>query len=93
MPQIKGTYATENASKYLQQLCKHLAHKIDVDYTATDGQAQFPFGTAVLSASESTLTVTCDVSDAQSIATLHHVIDSHLAKFAFREDFEHMDWT
>ena len=26
-----GTFTTDHASKYLQQLCKHFAHKIEVE--------------------------------------------------------------
>ena len=34
-----GTFTTPNASKYLQQLCKHFAHKVDVEYDETRGKA------------------------------------------------------
>ena len=32
---------TEYASRYLQQLCKHFAHKIPVAFSKTDGRIAF----------------------------------------------------
>ena len=32
-----GTYATPNGSKYLQQLCKHFAHKAEVTFDSLSG--------------------------------------------------------
>ncbi|WP_417270373.1 DUF2218 domain-containing protein [Celeribacter sp.] len=93
MIKAKGTYATANGSKYLQQLCKHFAHKIDVEFTETDGTCTFPFGTAVLNATDAGLTVECDLEKAEQVEMFHNVIDKHLAKFAFRENFEAMTWS
>lgn len=33
---------TPNAGKYLQQLCKHFAHKVEVDYGDGHGSAASP---------------------------------------------------
>lgn len=88
-----GTYTTENASKYLVQLCKHFAHKIEVDYDNTSGSCSFPMGTATMQADETLLTVNIKVSDNEALKQVKHVIDIHLVKFAFREDFQNMDWS
>jgi hypothetical protein len=93
MPSTKGYYKTENASKYLQQLCKHFGHKVDVSFDADKGWAAFEMGTAQMNADADGLTVTCAVKDVASIQSVHHVIDSHLTKFAFREETHSMDWT
>lgn len=93
MTHVNGTYETENASKYLQQLCKHFGHKVDVDYDQTAGRVAFPFGTAHISATPQDLRVSCEIADEAVIEQFHHVIDSHLAKFAFRENFESMAWS
>lgn len=33
---------TANASKYLQQLCKHFAHKVEVRFDETEGHCALP---------------------------------------------------
>jgi len=93
MPMITGHFETPNASKYLQQLCKHFAHKITVDYTPTEGRAELPVGPAVLTADTSKLMVQITLKDACGAERAKHIVDSHLERFAFREDFKAMDWT
>ena len=90
---LQGTFQTPHASKYLQQLCKHFAHKIDVDFTETEGTARFNFGPARLTADEVTLTVRFDLQDQAATESAKGVIDKHLERFAFRENFTHMDWS
>ncbi|MGJ8546001.1 MAG: DUF2218 domain-containing protein [Sulfitobacter sp.] len=92
MPTTTGYYQTTNASKYLQQLCKHFGHKIEVSYDAKNGWAAFEMGTAHLSANDDGLTITCTVQTPAAVSAVHGVIDSHLEKFAFREAFKTMDW-
>ena len=88
-----GTFSTENASKYLVQLCKHFAHKIDVSYDETQGSCSLPMGTAAMTANPEQLRVDVEVKDAEGLKQVKHVIDVHLERFVFREDFKNMDWT
>jgi hypothetical protein len=88
-----GYYETENASKYLQQLCKHFGHKIETGCDAQKGWAAFEMGTAHMTANKDGLTVTCEVTDPAAVAAVHSVIDNHLTKFAFRETINTMTWT
>jgi hypothetical protein len=87
-----GHFETTNGSKYLQQLCKHFAHKVEVTYDATSGQAALPPGPATLSADETGLTVQISAQDEDGLVKARHVIDAHLQRFAFREAFEAFDW-
>lgn len=89
---LKGTFQTQNASKYLQQLCKHFAHKIEVEYTATEGTAEFPGGTAKFLADDTTLTVDFALKGPENVPNAKMVIDKHLERFAFRENFTEMNW-
>jgi hypothetical protein len=88
-----GTFQTEHASKYLQQLCKHFAHKVDVTYDENRGEAALPPGPATLQASNTALSVTISGETSEQRETARHVIDIHLQKFAFREEFEVMQWS
>lgn len=87
-----GRFETPHASKYLQQLCKHFAHKVEVAYTPTEGRAALPPGPATLEATETGLTVRLSAKDDAGMGHARAIIDLHLKKFAFREDFEEMAW-
>ncbi len=93
MTALTGRFATSNGSKYLQQLCKHFAHKIDVSYTATEGTCHFVMGPAYLSADERGLNVRFDLTAPEHATAARDVIDSHLERFAFRENYKTMDWS
>ncbi|WP_460272434.1 DUF2218 domain-containing protein [Celeribacter sp. ULVN23_4] len=87
-----GRFETQHASKYLQQLCKHFAHKVEVEYTSTAGQAALPSGPATLEANEQSLIVRLTAQDDVGMGKARAIIDVHLKKFAFREAFEEMAW-
>jgi uncharacterized protein len=93
MHTLTGKYATPNGSKYLQQLCKHFGHKIEVDFSETEGLCTFEMGKAFLNANEDGLTIRFELLAAEHAQDAKMVIDKHLERFAFRENFEHMDWT
>jgi len=87
-----GRFETVQASKYLQQLCKHFAHKVEATYDETQGRAALPPGPATLHADRDSLSVTVTGPDQEGLEVARKIIDSHLARFAFREGFERMDW-
>ncbi|WP_425050807.1 DUF2218 domain-containing protein [Psychromarinibacter sp. S121] len=88
----QARWETANASKYLQQLCKHFAHKVEVDYGPTEGRAALPMGPSVMTADAEALTIEVTAPDAEGLERAKGVIDSHLVRFAFREEFERMPW-
>ena len=83
---------TAFASRYLQQLCKHFAHKIPVEVSPTVGRITFPLGPVDLSADETHLTITVATDDAGRLGELEDVVARHLVRFAFREELS-IDWT
>lgn len=87
-----GTFATPNASKFMQQLLKHFAHKTEVSYTETEGRVVLGMGPVDLTATPEELRITVSAADAQGLDRAAEVIDKHLIRFAFRENFEKMDW-
>ena len=76
---------TPNAQKYLQQLCKHFAHKIQVSFDKQAGKITFPMGECRLAADETMLTMTVVTPDNSEVERLQDIIAQHLARFAFRE--------
>lgn len=85
MTSSQSTIATDHASKYLQQLCKHFGHKVPVTFSETGGKIELPFGACVLVATSSGLTMTA-TADAADLSKLERVMGDHLTRFAFREN-------
>jgi hypothetical protein len=82
----RATVATTNASRYLQQLCKHWAHKLEVAFDPLHGTIRFPSGAvATLEAGEEALTARIDAPDVETLDRMKTVVAEHLDRFAFRE--------
>jgi hypothetical protein len=86
---------TKNGSRYLQQLCKHWAHNLTVEFTPENGSVVFPrnargadwAGDAKLTllAHESDLECRLEASAPEQLEGLKDVVARHLDRFAFRE--------
>ncbi len=76
---------TANGAKYLQQLCKHWSHKLDVQLTENEGIVRFPSAVATMKADTVGLTVTVEADDGETLERMKGVVASHLDRFAFRE--------
>lgn len=84
---------TANASRYLQQLCKHWSHRFTVDFTPEEGSIDFGDGegTVELAASPTQLRVQVSIEDSGDLPGLERVVAEHLARFGFREELI-FDW-
>jgi hypothetical protein len=82
---------SERASIYLQQLCKHFAHKRPVEFTPERGQISLSAGLCRLEAAGGVLTIRAEAEDAATLAQLQDVIARHLERFAFRNPVT-LDW-
>jgi len=97
-----ATVPTPNASRYLQQLCKHWSHNLAVTFTAEEGKITFPRdvrgnsfpeeATVTLQAREAALEVLVDASALDQLEGLKGAVASHLDRFAFREAPLAFDW-
>lgn len=97
-----ATVPTENASKYLQQLCKHWEHNLQVEFTPENGTVIFPRdargadhpGDAVVTfdVAENGLEVRIDASSEEQLEGLKGAVAQHLDRFAFREAPLAFDW-
>ena len=79
---------TENASSYLQRLCKHFGHKSEVEFGSDSGSINFDFGRADLEATNDTLSLSAQADSDESLTHLKRILASHLERFAFREGLE-----
>jgi uncharacterized protein len=86
---------TKSAAKYLQQLCKHWAHNLTVEFTAERGTVTFPKdargadwpgdGVVTFVAHAETLECRIDATAAGQLEGLKGAVARHLDRFAFRE--------
>jgi uncharacterized protein len=93
---------TKNSSRYLQQLCKHWAHNMAVEYTAERGTVTFPRdarganwpgdGLVTMIAHANTLECRIDASAEGQRDGLKGALARHLDRFAFREAPLSFDW-
>lgn len=94
---------TAQASRYLQQLCKHWSHNLKVDFTAREGTVLFPRDARgadwpdearlALAAGEEDLTCRIEASSDAHLEAMKEVVASHLDRFAFREAPLTFNWS
>ena len=93
---------TASGSKYLQQLCKHWAHNLAVDFTPEQGIVTFPHdargadwpgdGVVTMIARAEVLECRIDASAEEQLNGLKGALARHLDRFAFREAPLRFDW-
>ncbi len=83
---------TENGARYLQQLCKHWSHKLDVQLSENEGIVRFPNAIATMRADADALTVTIEAEEDETLQRMKGVVASHLDRFAFREAPLPFEW-
>lgn len=93
---------TDNGSRYLQQLCKHWSHNLEVSYTPDDGTVTFPRNargadwpgdaTMTLIALPHLLECRLQATAPEQLEALKEVVARHLDRFAFREAPLSFDW-
>ncbi len=91
MPTSRADVATEQASKYLQQLCKHWAHKFPVAFDPVHGTIELSLGRTVMDADAEALHIAVTAQDAEALERLETVVADHIKRFAFREELV-FDW-
>lgn len=84
-------FTTERASGFLQQLCKHFGHKVEVRVDPKSGLISLPFGQCALTADQGVLDLTVSAESQSDLTKSCRVIGSHLERFAFRENPK-LDW-
>ncbi|MBV2143827.1 DUF2218 domain-containing protein [Falsochrobactrum sp. TDYN1] len=86
MPQSTAIVPTAHASRYLQQLCKHWAHKFTTEFTPEHGHIDLGENRIViLKVEPEQLVVEVDAPD-DALPQMEGVVASHIVRFAFREE-------
>lgn len=83
---------TDKASRYLQQLAKHFAHKLPVTFTPETGDIPFSIGNCHMDAEEGRLILSLTAPNGDELPQLQDVVERHLVRFAFRENELAVNW-
>lgn len=93
---------TQHASRYLQQLCKHWAHNLAVEFTPERGSVIFPKGARgaswqadarfEMTAEPDALVCRIEAGEPAQLEGLKGAVARHLDRFAFREAPLPFDW-
>ena len=93
---------TKHASRYLQQVCKHRAHNLAVEFTPESGTVTFPAdargaswqGEARVEFTAEADTLVCRIvaSEPGQLEGLKGAVARHVDRFAFREAPLAFDW-
>jgi hypothetical protein len=92
MIETTTTLRTEHARKYIAQLCKHFSHKVEVSHLGGHGECRFKCGTAIMDADAGVLQIWVTAPDEHLLKETQEVIESHLLRFAFREEIPPLQW-
>lgn len=92
MHRTRAVVGTEHAGRYLQQLCKHWAHRFPTEFNADTGRIALPLGETRLGADAEALTIDLAADDAVKLSELRDVVMRHVERFAFRESLR-FEWT
>ncbi|MES1198902.1 MAG: DUF2218 domain-containing protein [Pseudomonadota bacterium] len=93
MTAVETYIPTAHGSRYLQQLCKHWSHRLDVSFTPV--KAFVPFAAdsvCMLNADDGGLGVRIEAPDVSAASRLSEVVFTHVERFAFRENLERPIW-
>jgi uncharacterized protein len=94
MPTSQARVQTAEASRYLQQLCRHWSHKFAVEATPEHGTV--PFGEnriCTFDAEPDALLMRIATPDPAGLTRLENVVSDHLTRFAFRENLGEITWS
>ncbi len=84
--------ATGKARRYMSQLVKHFAHKLEAAQEGDSGRLTFPFGACALEAGPDLLVMRAEAADEEALGRIEEVVARHLERFAFREELK-ISWT
>jgi hypothetical protein len=94
MPASNARVVTSNASRYLQQVCKHWSHKFAVEFTPERGRVPFAEDRVCsFGAEPQALVMHLEAPDDETLLRLQSVVVDHVKRFAFREGLGEIAWS
>lgn len=88
-----ATADTAHASRYLQQLCKHWAHRFEVAFDPAHGRIDMGEGVVIVLDASSDKLVSQLTVPAERADKMREVLENHIRRFAHREPELAFAWT
>lgn len=88
----RADVTTDQPARYAKQLVSHLGRKLNFTTDGPTSTAPIGAGTGQVAVGDGILTLHAEGPDDESVATVEHVLGSHLLQFATREDLA-VEWT
>lgn len=88
MPVSHAVVPTTSGARYINRLCKHWQHKLDVSHDEHQGRVTFDGGVCHMRAEAGALHLQLTAEDAAIRERLEHVVAVHLVRMANREDVD-----
>lgn len=82
----RADVSTDQPARYAKQLASHLGRKLDFTADGAVSTAAIGAGTGQAVVGDGVLTLLAAGPDEAAVATVEHVLGSHLLRFATRED-------
>jgi uncharacterized protein len=86
MPMSRAEIATEFGARLMNRLCKHWAHKLEVEQGEEESRVAFEGGSCVMRVEPGKLLVAVEALDEEVLDRLEGVIDAHLERMAGDEE-------
>ncbi|RNF33678.1 DUF2218 domain-containing protein [Paracoccus methylarcula] len=86
-------FPTARGPQLLATMSKHFAHKIGVDVQDDRSRFHFEMGEAEIETTAEGLRLTADAPEEGGMDLLRSVLESHLLRFAHREDPQPLNWS
>jgi hypothetical protein len=93
MTVVQAKVATASGGKYVQQLCKHWAHKLPVNLDGDAGTVTFPGAVITMTGAPDAIVFSIAGNEGDEVERLKEVVERHLDRFAFREAPLAYEWT
>lgn len=90
---MTADFPTARAAALTGTMAKHFGHKIPVTHDDRLAVLTFEMGVARIVAQDASLRLTLEAADTESLEGLRAVIESHLMRFAHREEPAPPAWT
>lgn len=82
MPMSRAEIATESGARLMNRLCKHWAHKLEVEQGEEESRVAFEDGSCVMRVEPGKLLVAIEALDEEVLDQLEGVVDAHLQRMA-----------
>lgn len=90
--QSTADFPTARGAQLMQTMAKHFGHKIEVEITETRALMRFQPGDAWAEIVPQGLRLTVRSDTPEGVARVREVVESHLLRFAHREDPRPLVW-